>query len=287
MQSPTLLSEIYERVWSVNQERWFRAMARWKRPARSQGFFDQYPRFFSTSKIASAPDRLNQRYRALIQANTGVISGRRVLDIASHDGRWSFAAHKAGAEYVLGIEARQRLTDAARANMIEYRVPAGKVEFVHGDVMVELDKLEPGSFDTVFCFGFLYHMIDHMALLRKIARLQPTNLVIDTSISLRPGSVIEVREEETEHESAAAVGEPGNPKRAVSGNPSRTALELMLNAGGFLTLNYYNWRNVGIKRWDDLKDYYLGKRISVTATRFDVTQKSGWAYSRSGQHPAA
>ncbi len=40
MQSPTLLSEIYERVRSVNQERWFRAMVRWKTPARSKGFFD-------------------------------------------------------------------------------------------------------------------------------------------------------------------------------------------------------------------------------------------------------
>ncbi len=268
MQRPTLLSEIYERVRFVNQERWFRAMVRWKRTAPSKGFFDLYPRFFSTSETGSAPDRLNQRYRALIQSNTSIISGRRVLDIASHDGRWSFAAHKAGAEYVLGIEARQHLTDGARANMIEYQVPPGKVEFVQGDVMVELDKLESGAFDTVFCFGFIYHMIDHMVLLRKIARLQPQNLVIDTSISLQPGSIIEVRDEETEHESTAAVGEPGNPKRAVSGNPSRTALELMLNAVGFSNLNYYNWRNAGIRRWDDLKDYYLRKRISVTATRF-------------------
>lgn len=252
---------------SVNQERWFRAMVHWKTPARSKGFFDLYPSFFSTSETASAPDRLNQRYLALIQSNISIISGRRVLDIASHDGRWSFAAHKAGADYVLGIEARQHLTDAARANMVEYRVPVGKVEFVHGDVMIELDKLEAGDFDTVFCFGFLYHTIDHMGLLRKIARLQAQNLVIDTSISLRPGSIIEVREEEIEHESAAAVGEPGHPTQAVSGNPSKTALELMLNAGGFLTLNYYDWQHVGIQRWDDLKDYYLGKRISVTATR--------------------
>jgi hypothetical protein len=283
MQSPTLLSEIYERVRSVNQERWFRAMVRWKTPARSKGFFDLYPRFFSTSETASAPDRLNQRYRALIQTNIGIISGRRVLDIASHDGRWSLAAHKAGAEYVLGIEARQHLTDAARANLVEYRVPVGKVEFVRGDVMVELDKLETGSFDTVFCFGFLYHTIDHMALLRKIARLQSANLVLDTSISLRPGSIIEVRVEQTEHESAAAIGEPGNPKRAVSGNPSRTALELMLNAVGFLTLNYYDWQHADIKRWNGLKDYYLGERISVTATRFG---SPAWACSGSERQPA-
>lgn len=265
MGNPTLLSEVQERLWSVNRERWFRTMVRWKSHARSVGFFDSCPRFFSTSATASAPDRLNQRHHALIQSNTGIISGRSVLDIASHDGRWSLAAHKAGAEYVLGIEARQHLTEAARVNMREYRVPEGQVEFVQGDVMVELDQLESGRFDTVFCFGFFYHTMDHMPLLRKIARLKPTSLVIDTVISTRLGSIIEVYDEAIEHESAAAVGDPGNPARAVKGYPSRAALELMLKAVGFSTLHYYNWRSVGIKRWDDLKDYYLGTRVSVTA----------------------
>jgi ubiquinone/menaquinone biosynthesis C-methylase UbiE len=240
-------------------------MVRWGKRPQSAGFFDAYPRFFSTSATASVSDRLNQRHRALIESNAGIIAKRRVLDIASHDGRWSLAAHKAGAEYVLGIEARQHLTEAARANIRAYDVPEGKVEFVQRDVMVELDKLEPGRFDTVFCFGFLYHTMDHMALLRKIARLQPASLIVDTAISTRPGSVIEVQMEETANESAGAVGEPGNPERAVSGNPSRAALELMLKSVGFSTLRYYDWRNAGIRRWDDLKDYYLGTRVSVTA----------------------
>ncbi len=216
--------------------------------------------------------RLNQRHRALIQSNAAVIAGRRVLDIASHDGRWSLAASMAGAEYVLGIEARQHLAEAARDNMREYGVPAGKVEFVQGDVMVELDKLESGLFDTVFWFGFLYHTIDHMPLLRKIARLKPTSLVIDTTVSGRPGlqpqrqthpSVIEVHDEAIEHESTAAFGDPGNPVRAVRGYPSREALQMMLAAVGFSTLPYYDWRTAGIQRWDDLKNYYLGKRVTV------------------------
>jgi predicted RNA methylase len=241
-------------------------MMHWKSHALSVGFFDSYPRFFSTSATNAMPDRLNQRHRALIQSNADIISGRSVLDIASHDGRWSLAAHKAGAEYVLGIEARQHLVEASRANMRNYGVPEGQVEFVRGDVMIELDQLESGRFDTVFCFGFLYHMIDHMPLLRKIARLKPTSRVIDTAISTQPGSIVEVHDEAVQNESAAAVGDPGNPARAVKGFPSRAALELMLKAVGFPVLRYYNWRNVGIKRWDDLKDYYLGRRESVTAT---------------------
>lgn len=247
-------------------------MVRWKSHARSVVFFDSSPRFFSTSATASAPDRLNQRHRVLIQSNADIISGRSVLDIGSHDDRWSLAAHKAGAKYVLGIEARQRLIEAPRVNLREYGVPEGQVEFVQGDVMVELDQLKIGRFDTVFCFGFFYHTLDHMPLLRKVARLKPTSLVIDTGISTRPGSIIEVRDEAIEDEGAAAVGDPGNPAWAVRGHPRRAALELMLKAAGFSALHYYDWRNVGIKRWDDLIDYYLGARVTGAAICGRVTK---------------
>ena len=263
--NPTLPALVRARIWSAQRERWFRIMVRCKKKPPVAGFFDAYPRFFSTSSTASERDRLNQRYSALIQSNANIIADRRILDIASHDGRWSLAAYKTGAEYVLGIEARRHLIEAARSNMLEYQVPDGKVQFLQSDVLVELDHLEAGRFDTVFCFGFLYHTIDHMALFRKIARLNPTSLVIDTAISIQPGSIVEVRDEEIGHESTGAVGEPGTPIRSVVGKPSREALELMLRAAGFPILRYFDWLSTDIKRWDDLKAYYMRKRISLTA----------------------
>ena len=63
------------------------------------GFFDRYPRYLTTSdsetQMGSA--RLNLRHTAIIESNLDAIRGRRILDIASHDGRWSFAALRAGA----------------------------------------------------------------------------------------------------------------------------------------------------------------------------------------------
>jgi ubiquinone/menaquinone biosynthesis C-methylase UbiE len=265
MENPTLLSVARERLLFANRERWFRAAVQGKGAPPKPGFFDAYPRFFSTSETAAERDRLNQRYRAMIESNADVIAGRRAIDIASHDGRWSFAASKAGAQYMLGLEARQHLVDAARENMREYGIATGSVEFRQADVMVELDRLEPGRFQTVFCFGFLYHTIDHMELFRKIARLKPSSLIIDTAISTHPGCLIEVDEEGVEHESAGAIGEPGDLKHTVIGRPTKCALELMLKAAGFRPIRYYNWRNAGIKRWDDLKDYYLESRITLTA----------------------
>jgi|SRR5882724_723539 2-polyprenyl-3-methyl-5-hydroxy-6-metoxy-1,4-benzoquinol methylase len=264
MARPTVISLVRERLESVNRERWFRLVVQRKKRPREQGFFDQYSRFFTTSNTRAEADRLNQRHRALIESNVEVIRGRRVLDIASHDGRWSLSAKQAGAEYVLGIEARERLVEEARRNMQEYGVPG--VEFIQGDVMPELDRLEPGQFDTVFCFGFLYHTSEHMALFRKIARLKPSSIAIDTAICTHNGNLIEVRNEATIREGRAAIAELGS-NCAVVGKPTKAALELMLRAVDFPSIRYYDWRKAGIQRWDDLKDYYLGARISATANR--------------------
>jgi len=262
---PTLLCEIQERVRFVNRQWWCKLVVKGKGSSDGPGFFDRYPQFFATSLTAAKPDRLNQRYRALIESNSEIIAGRRVLDLASHDGRWSLAAYKAGADFVLGIEARTRLIEVARSNMREYGVPEHKVGFVQGDVLAELDRLESGCVDTVFCFGFLYHTIDHMPLLRKIARLKPRNLIIDTAVSVRPTNIIEIRDEETENESNGAFGEPGRPARTVTGRPTKSALELMLRAAGFRPQRYYDWLHAGIKRWDDVADYYIGTRVSLTS----------------------
>jgi len=244
----------------------------WWRRTREQnaGFFDSYPRFFSTSKTRPQPNRLNHRYRALIESNEGIIRDRAVLDLTSHDGRWSFAAYRAGARYVLGIEAREHLVQFARANMREYGVPEGRVEFVRGDVFEELERLDPGAFDTVFCFGFFYHTLHHMLLLTKISRLCPQSLILDTNIDPDPGTVIVAIAEPVEVEGTGAFGDPGDSSKTLVGIPTKSAVELMLGSAGF-TFSYYDWHSAGIKRWDTLEDYHEGIRISLVATRKSAT----------------
>src|SRR6266446_801015 len=88
--------------------------------APKRGFFDQYPRFYSTSMVSPSPERLNERYRALISPNEEFIRGKTILDLAAHDGRWSFAALKAGARHVTGIEGRAHLVESAIATAQEY-----------------------------------------------------------------------------------------------------------------------------------------------------------------------
>src|SRR5438067_448859 len=95
-----------------------------KTKARSvpRGFFTSYPNFLKTSEQGAHLDRLNARHVALIATNKAHIEGKRVLDLASHDGRWSFAALQAGASYVHGIEAREHLVENSEINFSLYGV---------------------------------------------------------------------------------------------------------------------------------------------------------------------
>jgi hypothetical protein len=76
----------------------------------TSGFFDQFPRFYESSETATHPGRLNLRHQAMIGDNLDIFEGAKVLDIASHDGRWSFAALQAGR----GLGRRVRGTSGAR-----------------------------------------------------------------------------------------------------------------------------------------------------------------------------
>lgn len=229
------------------------------------GFFDAYPRFYTTSKTGVHPNRLNHRYRALIECNARLIQGKSILDLASHDGRWSFAAHKAGARYVMGIEARPYLVQFARENIEHYEIREAEVAFVLDDVFSALDRLSPGTFETVFCFGFLYHTLRHLCLLTQIARLKPESVIFDTEIDPRPGCFIRVHAESVIGEDNGAIAEAGDPTSTVVGVPNRTALELMLASCGLPVLSYFDWNRSSIGRWDGLEDYARGSRVSLVA----------------------
>jgi hypothetical protein len=215
------------------------------------GFFDGFTRFYSTSVTGGSPNRLNQRYLACIKWNEQAIQGKRILDLASHDGRWSFAAIKAGAANVVGIEARNHLVQAAVANLRVYQVADNSFRFVQGDIFECIDQIEPYSIDTVFCLGIFYHVADHMLLLSKIARLKPKHLILDT----------EITSDSRCYEGAAFRGGDASPL-ALVGKPSKAALELMLSSFGW-NFTYYDWRRSGINRWDSLEEYHEGVRVTL------------------------
>lgn len=148
-------------------------------------FFREYDAFVPRGD-GDARDllRLDVRRHAIIADNLDVIEGKRVLDIASHDGRMSFAALEAGAEHVLGVEGRPELVEAATRHLTGYGIAPERFQFRVGDAHEALADFQRGQFDTIFCLGFLHHTPHHVRLLREFRHLGAEHLILDTPIKL-------------------------------------------------------------------------------------------------------
>jgi 2-polyprenyl-3-methyl-5-hydroxy-6-metoxy-1,4-benzoquinol methylase len=236
-------------------------------------FFDKYPRFYDTSKTSSGRGRLNLRYEAMIAQNRDVLEGKRVLDIASHDGRWSFAALQSGAEEVIGIEARDELVASARETFAHYGVEPERYRFIAGDVFEVLER-EIVEVDIVLCLGFMYHTLRYNELMKHFRNLNPTHLIIDTIVDKSPRPVIQVWTEESEGEGNAVLDRYSYGVRVMSGCPSPAALRRMLGAYDFEIVRFSNW--AALKRDNPgvgIGGYENGKRITVRCR--SLTGESG------------
>jgi hypothetical protein len=232
---------------------------------RATMFFDEFPRFYTTSVTTPYRGRLNLRYEAIFAENADVFAGARVLDIASHDGRWSLAALQSGAAHVLGVEAKESLVAAAEDNLAFYGVDRGRYEFVARDVFDFLASERP-QVDVVLCLGFLYHTLRYNELLSHIRATSPSCLIIDTSIA-PAGAVplIEVRVETVEREGNAVPDTYSHGDRVLAGRPSFDGLRRMLGAYDFAVRRLSDWGG-WLRDNPNLKgvgQYRNGRRITI------------------------
>ena len=178
-----------------------------------------------------------------------------MLDLASHDGRFSFAALQAGAAHVVGIEHDPRLVRAAGEHLAHYGVSRDRYDFVSGDLFASMAT--GGPCDVVFVFGILYHVNDHMRLLTELADLDARTMIFDTNVSSQPGVVIELR--------APIAGSPPPPGSQIEGWPTRAALEAMWSSFGW-TYEFFDWRASGMADHPKLDDYAGGRRVTAVVT---------------------
>lgn len=207
-------------------------------------FFDDFPRFYETSKTSPSRGRLNLRYEAIFAENREVFAGARVLDIASHDGRWSLAALYCGAQSVVGIEARPDLVEHSQANLAYYDYDSDRATFIAGDV---LDVLTNQRFDVdvVLCLGFLYHTLRFNELLSGIKRTNPRYLLLDTESEQmmhggRGGSVV-LRTESVQREGNAVSDDFSYGGSVLVGRPNLNAIRMMTKAYDFEVERLSDW----------------------------------------------
>jgi SAM-dependent methyltransferase len=137
----------------------------------------------------------------LVELAGGSLKGKRVLDLACNAGFWSLAAIEAGADFVLGIDGRQMHIDQANFVFDAKGVDPKRYRFTTGNIF-KTDMTTFGKFDVVLCLGLLYHVSKPVELMEKIDEASSDLLVIDTTLSMAPGSTFELRRD--------ALDEPRN-----------------------------------------------------------------------------
>jgi Methyltransferase domain len=234
-------------------------------------FFREYDAFLSAEdRNSDSLTRLDARYQAIIEFGRQSIAGANVLDIGSHNGRWTLAALCNGANHVTGVEPRKELVKAAERHLRRYRIPDDKYTFLVADIHEQIRCFKPNEFDTILCLGFFYHTTQHLFLLDQFARLSPRWLILDTAINTSPDYKIIVTREPTADRLMAVGKDPW----AWVGRPSGRLLEDALYFSGF-ELRYFDWSDflAGLKEpCPTLANsrYGDGTRVTIHARRREL-----------------
>lgn len=254
--------------------------------------------FLKTSNISAYSNRLNWRCEILLTRNQEAIKDKKILDLASHDGRFSYACLKLGAKHVTGVEGRHHLVEYARENIVNLGYKPQNFTVIQEDVFNYLPTVKPGEFDTILCLGFFYHTIKQIELLSEIIRIQPKYFILDTKVvkvlvgnkkffrklikknklkyfrqiltSLNKLTAIFDNKKAClvfKYEGSMREGNTIDPINLVAW-PTKSFIELLFRTYG-LDFKQLHWRNKKeIKDWSNLEGYKSGARISYIAKLF-------------------
>jgi SAM-dependent methyltransferase len=128
-------------------------------------------------------------FEPLVELLGGSLRGRRVLDLGCNAGLFSLLALEAGADFVLGLDAREMYIEQAELVFEAKRIDPSRYRFETRNVF-EWDPAE--SFDVALCLGLLDHVAKPLELFEVITRAGAQTVVVDCEISRARSSVFEV-----------------------------------------------------------------------------------------------
>ena len=176
-------------------------------------------------RVNAHEQRKRYFFEPLVELCGGSLSGKRVLDLGCNAGFWSLEALERGADFVLGIDGRQMHIDQAHLVYDVKGIDKSKYEFRVGNVF-DVSPDELGTFDIVLCLGLMYHVSKHVELMELMAAVNDDILVIDTLLSVAPGSYLRVRQEDVENPIHAA-------DRELVMSPTKKAVVDLAKAFGY------------------------------------------------------
>lgn len=200
-------------------------------------------------------NRQRERYRyffaALLELTGGSLRGRRVLDLGCNAGFWSLAAIEAGADFVLGVDARQSYLDQAALVFEAKGIDPSRYRFERANVF-ELALAE--SFDVVLCLGLMSSLCKPFELFELMSGAGAELIVIDTEVSRARLSIFE-------------LARPYNTTDAVEYPlglvPSRTAVVELASQFGFDTLALAP----DISDYTGMSDYRRQRRLAFICSK--------------------
>ncbi|MEA2373110.1 MAG: tRNA (mo5U34)-methyltransferase [Solirubrobacteraceae bacterium] len=193
----------------------------------------------------------------------GRLDGLRVLDLGCNAGFWSLAALEAGAESVVGVDARAMHIEQAELVFAVKGVDADRYRFVESDIF-DLDIARHGRFDVCLCLGLLYHVGRPVELLGMIAASGASMLVIDTALSTAAGSMLEICHDDID-DPRDAVG-----RRLVMWPTIQAVVDLVAEFGFQAAVIEPEFED-----WTGLEDYRSGRRRAVICVRAPTEGRAG------------
>lgn len=199
--------------------------------ARIKSFdYWHYPMDFGEGLVVNENSRSKLDLRAFVWPAVldlcgGSLQGMRVLDVGCNAGFWSFEAHKSGAEYVLGIDARPVHMQQAALVRDALEISADRVEFRQMD-LYDLSPDVIGQYDVCLMLRILQHLSHPVLALEKLRSVCRNYLVIDVKLYTKTESPVLYLH----------VEDPSGVLNGVDGlalRPTKAALEMMLTATGF------------------------------------------------------
>lgn len=209
----------------------------------------------SDSEVA----RMNRRFEHLVEPFRAEIEGARVLDLAAHDGRWSYALAGAGAASVDGVEVRPDLI----AQFAAYPDTPFKarVRLIRSDLFEALEDFvrEGRVYDVVAVFGILYHLMDHHRLFVLIRRLRPRLVIVDSEFMTHAWPMVQLIREDPSNILNAAPYYEGQEK-VLKGIPSSAAMEAIADTLGY-RLEWIRWEDLPPERRKGVADYFRKEKM--------------------------